>query len=66
MLLVQLQKSALDNLRWDLLSADTDSGTFGTADINHKLHIAVYQLIIVGIFLEQQIIADIFLNQLSV
>ena len=66
MLLVQLQKSALDNLRWDLLSADTDRGAAGTTGINHKLHIAVYQLIIVGIFLKQQIVADIFLNQLSV
>ena len=66
MLLVQLQEPALDNRRRDFLATDSDRGPFGTSDIDHKLHITVYQLIVIEIFLEQQVITDIFFYQLSV
>ena len=52
MLLGQLQEPAPDTRRGDFLAADADRGPAGTADIDHKPHIAVYQLIIVGIFPE--------------
>lgn len=60
MFTVQLQEPAFDKLGGYFLPADMDRFPCGTADFKHQFHVAVQQVLVVGVPFQKNVIVDIF------
>lgn len=52
MLLVQFEQTALHQILWHILLIDPDILTAAAADLDNEFHIAVYQVMIVGMLFQ--------------
>src|SRR5699024_9285206 len=66
MLLIQFEQAALYQIPWHILLIDPDILTAAAAGLDNEFHIAVYQVLVVGMLFQTALVVDVLFYQFSV